>query len=72
MELYDHILLQQKICLKTEKLSLAEFQWIIRLSIKLAEFDELPENTTFEYSLSAGEESEQLQKDPLLCRSLRH
>ena len=72
MELYDHILLQQKICLKTEKLSLAEFQRIIRLSTKLAEFEELPENTTFEYSLSADGESEQLQKDPLLCRSQRH
>jgi hypothetical protein len=47
MELFEHILLEHKIYLKTEKLGLAKFQKIIRSFTNRAEFEELPEKTTF-------------------------
>jgi hypothetical protein len=47
MDLYDHILLSQKIYLTTEKLSPAALQVIIRSFTNRAEYESLPGKTTF-------------------------
>jgi len=47
MEVYDRILLEQKSYSKTEKLSPAKLQKLIRSFTNRAEFESLPEETTF-------------------------